>query len=93
MPTTVITSQGLDTVEVGAISGPLDVTTTVAEGRAHVRAAYHEAAESYEVVGSGAATALSPEEAHERVVAHLDRVPPRDGGGNVPNLSVVDLAL
>lgn len=93
MATSTIESQGILTVEVGAVSGALDVTTTLSDGSAVVTVAYHEAAEAYTVAGSGIETDLDEAALHQVVIAHLTQAPSRDASGNVPNLDLTTLTL
>lgn len=93
MSTTTITTAGIDTVDVGVISGEVDITTTVSEQIATVVAAYSGAAEAYTVTGSGLPTALTEAEAHDRVITALSAEPGRDANGNVGSVSLTGLAL
>ena len=71
------TTGGVLTVEAGAITGPIEISTRPAGGALEARVRYSGAEEWYTVEGSPAAmeTAgdLSPSELHERVVEHLGR--------------------
>jgi hypothetical protein len=71
------TTGGVMTVEAGAITGPIEISTRPSGGALEARVRYSGAEEWYTVEGSPAAleTAedLSPSELHERVVEHLGR--------------------
>lgn len=84
MTTRTITSRGIDTVEYGAVSGELSVTTTLVDGRAHITVAYLGAADTYTIVGSGLATDLNEEAAADRVAAWLTRQANNTPTGNAP---------
>ena len=71
------TTGGVMTVEAGAITGPLEISTRPTGGALEARVRYSGAEEWYTVEGSPAAleTAgdLAPSELHERVVEHRGR--------------------
>lgn len=88
MQTTTITTGGIDTVEVGVISGEVDVATSVQNGKASVTVAYSGALDVYAVVGSGFPTAKTEAQAHEAIMAHLAEEVPRDAAGNAGSVSL-----
>lgn len=93
MLTTTIKTGGIDTIEVGSISGDIDVSTTVVDGHANVTVAYTGALDVYTVVGSGLAATGDEAAAQSAIAAHLSRDLGRDENGNVPSASLSDLVL
>lgn len=65
------TTGGVMTVEVGSISGDLEVATIVSDGSVEVRVRYVGAREWYVVEGSPATTSLPEKHCHERIVEML----------------------
>jgi hypothetical protein len=88
-----IVSGGVDTVECGAVSGELVVTTTVRDGRAVTTVSYAGSPDVYTVTGSGGETTLDEDSLAERVSAHLGRTFPQLPNGNVPVVSLVGFNL
>lgn len=93
MPTSTISTAGVETDEVGVISGDVDVATTVSDGSAVVAVAYSGSDERYTVTGSPLQTGLSAADAHERVVGALQQDPGRDAVGNVRSVNISALHL
>lgn len=93
MPTSSITTSGIETDDVGVISGDVDVTTIVKDGSAVVTVAYSGADEHYTVTGSPLRTALDALGAHAQVVDALRVNPGRDAVGNARSVNVSSLAL
>jgi len=90
------TNGGVMTVEAGAITGLLEISTLPTGGALEARVRYSGAEEWYTVEGSPAApqTAgdLSPSELHERVVEHLGR-PGQVVSGNEEPTSLRDFSI
>lgn len=59
------------TVEVGAVTGELEVTTIIQDGSAEVKVRYAGAEDLYTVEGSPVKTTLPGEDCHERIIAIL----------------------
>lgn len=82
------TTGGVMTVEAGAITGQLEISTRPRAGSLEVRVRYAGAEEWYTVEGSPADLEitgdLSPSELHERVVEHLGRPGPVVTGNEQP---------
>ncbi|BDZ52520.1 hypothetical protein GCM10025867_47610 (plasmid) [Frondihabitans sucicola] len=93
MQTSTITSEGVDTIEVGVVSGDLDIATAVANGIAIVTVAYSGALDTYTVVGSALPTSMTEADAHSKVIEHLGGPVPRDDAGNTGSLSLDDFVL
>lgn len=74
-----IHSYGISTVEVGTVTGEVEVITEVADGLTDVFVAYVGAKDTYRVEGSP----LNGEAAHEQIVQHLASEPKRNERGNV----------
>ncbi|HEX2182842.1 MAG TPA: hypothetical protein VHH10_11200 [Rubrobacteraceae bacterium] len=82
------TTGGVMTVEAGAITGQLEISTRPADGALEARVRYAGADEWYTVEGSPAALEttgdLSPSVLHDRVVEHLGLPGPVVSGNEEP---------
>ncbi|WP_119067902.1 hypothetical protein [Rubrobacter indicoceani] len=61
------TRGGVMTAEVGAVTGTLELVTTVSDGTVEVRVRYVDAEDLYTVEGSPTKTALPEAECHGRI--------------------------
>jgi hypothetical protein len=80
------TTGGVMTREVGAITGDLELATTMEDDRLVARVRYAGADEWYEIEGSPAPVeaTLDPDEAHRLLVEHLGRPGPVTQGNEEP---------